>query len=76
MVSILVTFFLFQFLKEMIKVCEQNGPKVIIEVDPVQFVISDSFNRALSQDINSYIVVSALIPVHCVVSHSLKSSVL
>jgi len=47
MVSILVTFFLFQFLKESIKVYEQNGTKVIIEGDPVQFVIRDSFNRAL-----------------------------
>ena len=47
MVSNLVTFFLYQFLKERIKVYEQNGTKVIIEGDPVQFEIRDSLNRAL-----------------------------
>jgi hypothetical protein len=39
MVSNLVTFFLFQFLKERIKVYEQNGTKVIIEEDPVCAVV-------------------------------------
>ena len=39
MVSNLVTFFLFQFLKERIKVYEQNGTKVIIEGDPVLAVV-------------------------------------
>jgi hypothetical protein len=39
MVSNLVTFFLFQFLKERIKVYEQNGTKVIIQEDPVLAVV-------------------------------------
>jgi hypothetical protein len=47
MVSNLVIFFLFQFLKERIKVYEENGTKVIIEGVPMQFVIRDSLNRAL-----------------------------
>ena len=58
-VSNLVTFFLFQFLKERIKVYEQNGTKVITEKNPALAVVivTPMMQKAHSLPLASKVVV-------------------